>query len=174
MVTAKPGNRCGVGALSCAVVDRDARRHPPRKDRPGHRGRRNPDHQCPQNGATDIGLKRGHGEHRRRVRRNHRMHHAQSGEQRKSDRQQRRVGLSHHHEDERQQQDEADLKEDRNADDHRDTQNCPRHALRTKCRHERVGDSRRSTRLGHELAEHRPESDHDGDEPERGADTILQ
>jgi hypothetical protein len=39
---------------------------------------------------------------------------------------------------------------------------------------ERGGDARGAPRLRHHLAEHCAQADHDGDEPERSADAVLE
>ena len=104
----------------------------------------------------------------------HAVHDRKPGDQRDSDLDQRHPGATRNSEHERDEQDKANLKENRDSDDERDDHDRPVHApfaeKLDQCRCDTCG----SAGLRHHLAEHRAESDDDGDETENVTDAVAK
>jgi hypothetical protein len=103
----------------------DTRRGPSGKDRSRQRGGRNADEQAIENRAPDVGAVCAHREHRRRMRRQHSVHHRQACHERDPDLDERHAGAARDGEHEWYEQDEPDLEKDGDPDDERDEHDRP-------------------------------------------------
>ena len=108
------------------------------------------------------------------MRRHQAVHDREAGEQRDADLDQRHAGAARDDEDERREQDEADLEEERDADEEGRDHHRPVHTGLAERVDQRARDAVGAAGFGHQLAEHGPEAEQHADETERAAEAVLE
>jgi len=108
------------------------------------------------------------------VRRHQAVDHGQAGQQRNADFHQRHAGTAGDDEHQRNQQHEADLEEQRDAHQERRAHHGPVHVALAEGTDQRLRDLVGAARVGHQLAEHGAQRQHDADEAEHAAEAVLE
>ncbi|MNG77688.1 hypothetical protein D3C79_362440 [compost metagenome] len=111
---------------------------------------------------------------RPRVRRHQAVDHGEAGQQRNADLDQRHPRAPGDDEHQRNQQYEADFEEQRDAHQKCGEHHCPVHVLLAEGTDERLCDLVGTAGVGHQLAEHGAEGEHDTDEAEHAAEAVLE
>ncbi|CDN43501.1 hypothetical protein BN871_DA_00140 [Paenibacillus sp. P22] len=168
-----------VHVLRQLVADRlrhflmDALADPVAVQRARDNGGRQADKERKKNRFADIGVEDAYGRHGCRMRRHKAVHDGQAGDERHADLHERHACLAGDREHERDEQDEADLEEDRNADDESDDHHRPVDVALAEQPDQRCGDALGAAGFGHHFAQHRAERQNDRQQAERVAHARL-
>ena len=108
------------------------------------------------------------------MRRDQAVRRRQPGDQRDGQAHDRRLGRARQREDDGGEQHQSDVEEDGQADHERDQHDGPGKTGMAEHGDDARGHDRGPARLGEHLAEDCAETNHDGDEPQRGADAVLE
>ena len=154
---AEPSSVEVVRRLGHPLVD-EAREH-----RAGDDDRRDRDEDAEDQGAAEVGVEQPDRGQRTGVRRHQPVQHRQAGQRRDADLHQRQPGALGHEDDDRHEQHDADLEEQRQAEDGRDGGHHPRQAARPDPADQRRDDAVGAAGVLEQLADHRPERDEHAD-----------